>query len=89
MAVYDYLALYDRIEAVVYDNTTKAIKAETLQQLLKDVVDSSVNLVYDADRTYEIGAFCVYNPGTGYRGYICTAQTTGAFTVGDWSQLGV
>ena len=37
MAVYDYLALYNRIEAVVYDNTTKAIKAETLQQLLKDI----------------------------------------------------
>jgi hypothetical protein len=89
MAVYDYLALYNRIEAVVYDNTTKAIKAETLQQLLKDIVDSNSSLEYNEDRTYEIGAFCVYDDGTGYRGYICTAQTTGAFTGGDWGQLGV
>lgn len=89
MAVYDYLALYARVEAVVYDNTTRAIKAETLAQLLKDMVDSHVNLVYDTDRTYEIGAFCVYDDGTGYRGYICIAPTTGAFVGGDWTQLGI
>jgi len=89
MAVYDYSALYDRIEAVVYLNESKAIKADLLQQLLKDIVDSNIYLKYDATREYEQDAFCVYDSGGGYKGYICIAPTTGAFVGADWEQLGV
>jgi len=89
MAVYDYSALYDRIEAVVYLNESKAIKADLLQQLLKDIVDSNIYLVYNEDREYEQDAFCVYDDGGGWKGYICIAPTTGAFVSGDWTQLGI
>lgn len=89
MAVYNYSDLMDRIEAVIYDNTTKAVKAVTLQQLFKDVVDSQTYMIYDSTRTYDVGAFCYYNSGGGFKAYSCIAPTTGAFAAGDWSQLGV
>jgi hypothetical protein len=90
MAVYDYSDLLDRIDAVVYDNTTKDVTAERLKQLLIDILDSYPYMIkYDSGRTYDVGAFCVYDSGGGYKGYICIAQTTGAFAGADWSQLGV
>lgn len=89
MAIYNYLDLLGRVEAVVYSNETRDVKAELLQQLLKDMVDSHVNLEYDTDRNYEPGAFCVYDAGVGHKAYVCIAPTSGAFAAGDWSQIGV
>lgn len=89
MAIYSYDDLMSQIEAIVYDNTTKAVTAEKLQQLFKDVVDSSVNLEYDTNRSYEPGAFCVYENAGTYKAYVCIAPTSGAFAGGDWTQIGV
>ena len=88
MAVYDYLALYDRVEAVVYENTTREIRADKLQQLLKDIIDSQIYMVYDPDREYDVGACCVYDGGTPYM-YVCIAPTSGVFVGADWEQVGV
>lgn len=89
MANYDYTDLMAQIDAVIYSNESQEIKATNLKQLIIDVVDSGILLVYDPTRNYEPGAFTVYNNGTGYRGYVCTAHTTGTFTPGDWGQIGV
>lgn len=89
MAVYSYTDLLTRVEDIVYSNDTRAIKAENLQQLLKDMVDSHVNLEYDTNRSYEPGAFCVYDAGVGHKAYVCISPTSGAFALGDWSQIGV
>lgn len=90
MAVYDYSDLLDRIDAVVYDNTTKDVTAERLKQLLIDILDSYPYMIlYDPLREWGTGSFCVYDSGGGYKAYVCIAGTTGAFVSGDWSQVGV
>lgn len=87
--VYDYTDLLARVTEVVYLNTSKGIKAEKLKVLLQDMADSSVNLKYDPDRAYKPGGFCVYDSGGGYKAYACISPTTGAFSSGAWSQIGV
>jgi hypothetical protein len=89
MANYNYTDLLARVTAVVYSNESQEIKAQKLQELLGDIIDSSVNLTYDPARTYYPGAAAIFNPGGGPLLYQCTIITTGVFAPASWLQVGI
>jgi hypothetical protein len=74
---------YYRINQVVKPNNKRSIKGDGLQQLLKDIVDSGVDLTYSTKRSYTVGCFCIYND----EAYVCTTATNGIFDAGDWELL--
>jgi len=52
MAVKDRTTLTTQIDGTIYDNNANLIEAATHNQLLKDLLDSSVNTTSDASRIF-------------------------------------
>lgn len=79
--IYDQLIF--RINEVLKPNNKREIKAEKLNALLTDVVNSRVSINYSLIRPYSIGCCCIYNGVF----YVCINDTNGLFNAPDWEAL--
>lgn len=64
-------------------NNTRSISGSDLNEVLVDLVETSVSLNYSTKRPYLANCFCVHN-GTVY---VSNATTTGVFNPSDWDEI--
>jgi len=71
------------IQNEIAKNNKRSVKADTLQSVLFNMVDSNVSLKYSTKREYIEGSVCVYDVTM----YIANTTTTGIFNASDWDEI--
>lgn len=77
--------IFDNISATVYSNNSRAVTAQSVQNLIKSIWINKDNYIYVTDKPYAVGSVCLYDDGSGFKIYRCVSPTSGAFNPSAWA----